>query len=290
MLIIERAPAKINLSQDLNYEIDKDQLTFDMVMTSLTLTDEVIIEEIPTPQLIVETTRSFLPEDWRNYAYQAAYQMMKKAEYKKGLRVTIQKNIPVSAGLGGGSSDAAAVLRGLNRLWQLNLSQEDLIALALSIDEDAPYCLLGGTCHIWGRGDQIKRLGNIPSYWVVLIKPPISVSTTKMLKVWKKMCPLSSFRTPEVVKAIQSENEEALFNQIGNDLEAVTFNQYPQLKILKQKMIKFGALGVTMTGSGATIIGFAKTQRKAQNLYNALKGFCREVYISQLSQEDRVLL
>ena len=126
MLIIERAPAKINLSQDLNYEIDKDQLTFDMVMTSLTLMDEVIIEEIPTPQLIMETTRSFLPKDWRNYAYQAAYQMMKKAEYKKGLRVTIQKNIPVSAGLGGGSSDAAAVLRGLNRLWQLNLSQEDL--------------------------------------------------------------------------------------------------------------------------------------------------------------------
>lgn len=281
----EIAPAKINLAQDILYLRDDKYHEVEMVMASIDLSDYLTFELVEEDVITVETTRAFLPEDGRNHAYQAAKLIKQIGNVKTGVHIFIEKHIPVSAGLGGGSTDAAAVLRALNRLWKLNLSVAELLQLANQIGSDVPYSLVGGTALVTGRGEIIEPLPAVPQCWVILAKPAISVSTRKMFSRLQVEQLKYEPNAPRVIQALENHDFTALMQATGNSLEQVTFRYYPLLNKLKNKMIQFGAEGVTMSGSGPTVIGFTQIQSRGQRICNSLRGFCDEVYMVRIINE-----
>lgn len=183
MEIIEKAPAKINLSLDTPFRNLDGSPEWRMVMTAVDLADYVKIESAGDILGIqVETDAGFLPQDQRNLAYQAAKKMQQLFAGHQGVRIKIKKNIPVAAGMGGGSADAAAVLRGLNKMWRLNLTRIEMAKIGLTIDSDVPFCVFSETALVTGRGEIITPLGELTPMWIVIAKPRASVSTPTILK------------------------------------------------------------------------------------------------------------
>lgn len=281
----EVAPAKINLAQDILFRRDDKYHEVAMVMASIDLSDYLTFKLIPEDKIIVETSRAFLPEDNRNHAYQAAQLMKRIGNIRSGVHISIDKRIPVAAGLGGGSTDAAAVFRKLNTLWGLNLSLAELQVLSSQVGSDVAYSIAGGTALAEGKGEKISLVPHAPKCWVILAKPAISVSTRKIFQQVDVDNLNYEPNTPKVLAALESGSYDELMAAIGNSLESVTFNQHPQLAKLKQQMINFGADGVTMSGSGPTIIGFTQVYSRGQRIYNALRGFCQEVYMVRMIPE-----
>jgi len=233
MEIIEKAPAKINLGLDVLEKRTDGYHELEMVMSSVDLADRLIMEEIAEDKIIIETNKAFLPIDKRNNVYQAASILKKRYGIKKGIRIRITKNIPVAAGLGGGSTDCAAALRGMVRLWDLDLSMAELIDIGMEVGTDVPYCLYGTTSHIAGKGELVTPLRPMPQCWVILVKPRLSVSTGKIFQEVE----LDQLHHPDIAAlsaAVLAEDYPAMIAAMGNSLEAI---------------------------------------------YNALKGFCDEVYL-----------
>ena len=277
MELIEKAPAKINLSLDALYRHADGEHEWQMVMTSVDLADYVSIK--PSHSIQVSTDSGFLPEDPRNLAYKAALALQRHANIRQGARIHIEKQIPVAAGLGGGSSDAAAVLRGLNSLWQLGYSRSQLARIGLQVDSDVPYCVYSETALVTGRGDVVTPLGSLPNFWVVLAKPRVSVSTPSILNAIDYQAGLLHPNTPEVVAGIQNHDFAQMISGMGNSLEAITASRYPEMTALKQRLKKYGAEIAQMSGSGPTVFGLCQKHSRAMRVYNSMKGFCREVYL-----------
>lgn len=280
MEIIEKAPAKINLGLDVLYRRELDGYhELEMVMSSVDLSDRLTIEELPENQIVVETNKAFLPIDKRNNVYQAAAMLKERYGIEQGVKISIEKKIPVAAGLGGGSTDCAAALRGMNRLWNLNLSIDQLIEIGVEIGTDVPYCLHGTTSFIGGKGEIVRPLKPMPQCWVVLVKPRLSVSTRK---IFQKVQDPNQLQHPDMERlsqAILDEDYEAMLQYMGNSLEDITIPKYPIVQQIKDRMIKYGADIALMSGSGPTVFALCRQHSRAQRIYNGLKGFCDEVYL-----------
>lgn len=278
MEIIEKAPAKINLGLDVLYKREDGYHELEMVMASVDLADRLTIEELPEDQIIIETNKAFLPVDKRNNVYQAAQLLKERYGVEKGVKIAIQKQIPVAAGLGGGSSDTAAALRGMNRLWNLGLSTDELIEIGVKIGTDVPYCLYGTTSFVGGKGEIVAPIKPMPPCWVVLVKPRISVSTRT---VFPKV-DVDKIHHPNIaaLKAAIAENDyEQMIANMGNSLEDITIERHPVIQQIKDRMVKYGADVASMSGSGPTCFALCQKHSRAQRVYNALKGFCDEVYL-----------
>ncbi|WP_409021933.1 4-(cytidine 5'-diphospho)-2-C-methyl-D-erythritol kinase [Dellaglioa sp. P0083] len=279
MEIREKAPAKINLSLDTPFNHQDGEQEWRMVMTSVDLADYLHIKSLDDrTDITVETDSGFLPCDHRNLAYKAAKILQDKFHIKKGAQIHIKKQIPVAAGLGGGSSDAAAVLRALNQLWKLNLSLAELAKIGLGIDSDVPYCVYSRTAHVTGRGEKIAVLKDLPPVWLVVAKPKISVSTPTIIKQID-YARLTHPNVNAIVNAIEDDDMDAIIDNLGNALEPITAERHPEITRLKEKMIKFGADAAEMSGSGPTVFAICRKKSRAQHVYNSLKGFCEEVYL-----------
>lgn len=279
MEILEKAPAKLNLSLDALFRHLDGDPEWRMVMTAIDLADYVHIETINgSNDVQVRTNTGFLPQDQRNLAFQAAKKLQKQFQINQGVTITIDKNIPVSAGMGGGSADAAAVLRGLNKLWGLNLSLSSLAQIGLEIDSDVPFCVYSCPALVEGKGEKITPLNDLTSLWFVVAKPKASVSTPTILKQidFNK---IQHLNVKNVVKAIQHQDWKLLTASMGNTLEPITVQKYPEITRIKEKMIKFGAEAAQMSGTGPTVFGISTKQSRAQHIYNSLCGFCKEVYL-----------
>ena len=278
---IERAPAKINLTLDVLFKRDDNYHELEMVMSSVDLSDHLTFTPLKEDIIQVFTNKAFLPVDRRNHVHQAAKLIKKEYGIHTGIRIEIEKKIPVAAGLGGGSTDAAATLRALNQIWNLNLQTEELIDLGMRVGTDVPYSIVGGTAFVSGRGENVRSIAPIPPCWIVLAKPKLSVSTKTVFRALEveqlKYQPSSRI----VEKAIESNNYEEMVKHLGNALEHITFQRHPQLPQLKERMLRYGMDGVTMSGSGPTIIGFSQNYSRAKRVYNSLRGFCEEVYITR---------
>lgn len=281
MALFEKAPAKINLSLDVFGRRPDGYHDVEMIMTTIDLYDRIELHSLPEDIINVALWSRYVPNDERNLAYKAAAALKRKYNISKGVYIKIEKNIPVSAGLGGGSTDAAAVLRGLNKLWTLNLSLDELAQIGAEIGTDIPFCIYGKTALATGRGEVIERLPSPPPCWVVLARPDIGVSTRTIFNHYNYQEHASSI-TKKVVTSLHEQNFLSLSQSIENVLEDVTFSLYPEVKDMKQKMAKYGATGVLMSGSGPTIYGLVKQQSKAQSIYNGMRGFCKEVYVVRL--------
>ena len=279
MKIIEKAPAKINLGLDTPRRYADKSPEWDMVMTSIDLADYVSVETTQeTHKIKVYTNSGFLPNDQRNLAYQAVHILRTRFHQTDGVIVQITKQIPVAAGLGGGSSDAAAVLRALNKIWNLGLTYKELAKLALTIDSDVPYCIYSQTAHVTGHGEIVTPIERFPHYPIVVAKPKISVSTPTILKQINYES-VQHIQIDQLVTAINSGDAENIFASMGNVLEPITAAKYPEIDHLKGKMMKIGSDAAQMTGTGPTMFAVCEKLSRAKRLTNSLKGFCSEVYL-----------
>lgn len=278
MVIYETAPAKLNLSLDVLGKRPDGFHEVEMVMTPIDLTDRIELRLLDHDDIKVSLDSRYVPEDERNLAYKAAKVLKDKYDVKKGVHITLEKEIPVSAGLGGGSSDAAAVLRGLNRLWSLYLSLDQLAEIGATIGSDVPFCVYNKTAFARGRGEKLSFLPSPPLSWVVLAKPNIGVSTKDVFQSIK----LDGVERPDtkgVIHALETGDFDLFCKSAGNSLEETTFSLYPEVRRIKEKMLSLGSPLAMMSGSGPTVYGMFKKERTAKRIYNSLSGFCDEVYI-----------
>ena len=280
-MIYETAPAKINLTLDTLYKREDGYHEVEMIMTTIDLNDRLTFECRDDGEIIIDVEHNFVPSDHRNLAYKAAKLMQDRYNIEKGVKISLEKSIPISAGLAGGSSDAAATFRGLNELWGINESLETLSELASEIGSDISFCIYGKTALCQGRGEKITHLPKPPSAWVVIAKPDIGVSTPEIygaLDLENK----DEIQTQACLKAIENNDYASMCQSLGNSLEKVTMQLYPEVEKLKNTMSNTGVDAALMSGSGPTIYGFVQKERQAKQVYNALMGCCNDVYIARL--------
>ncbi|TGA96521.1 4-(cytidine 5'-diphospho)-2-C-methyl-D-erythritol kinase [Sporolactobacillus shoreae] len=288
MKVLEKAPAKINLSLDVLGKRSDGYHEVRMVMTTIDLADRVECSELPDNQIILHSSAPYVPEDERNFAYQAAQLIKDKYAIQKGVEITIQKRIPVAAGLAGGSSDAAAAIRALDRLWHLGMTYEEMLETASMIGSDVAFCIKGGTALATGRGEKISMLPELPPCWVVLVKPDISVSTGEIYKAWDHIVATH----PDVdamIHAISDNDFSTICYLLGNTLETVTMEKVAEIARIKEHMRQIGAEGILMSGSGPTVFGLTQYESRMQRLLNGMKGYCSQVYAVRLCRPFTLL-
>ena len=279
--VLEKAPAKINLSLDVLYKRPDQYHEVEMVMTTVDLADRIELRTLDEDIIKIDSENRYIPNDERNLAYRAAKLLKETYHITQGVEIILEKNIPVAAGLAGGSSDAAATLRGLNRLWSLGLTKHQLAELGSKIGSDISFCVYNSTALAQGRGEIITELPAPPSCWVVLAKPSIGVSTKMIYKNLNLDRPIHP-NTSEMVNAIKNNDYIAMCNNVGNILESVTIPSYPQVNQIKSQMERSGADAALMSGSGPTVFSLVKQESRAHRIYNSLRGFCDEVYIVRM--------
>lgn len=287
-MLYVKAPAKINLTLDVLYKRPDNYHEVEMVMTTVDLADRISLESREDGTIEIISTDNFVPNDHRNFAYQAARLIKDTYGIGQGVSITIEKEIPIAAGLAGGSSDAAATLKGLNELWNLGLSIDELAELGAKIGSDVSFCVYGGTALATGRGEKIQELPAPPNCWVVLAKPKIGVSTAEVYG-GLKVEGLEHPNTKQMIRAIEMENYELLCSSLGNVLETVTFKLHPEVVMLKEQMKRFGADATLMSGSGPTVFGLVDSEARVSRIYNGLRGFCEEVYAVRILGERNTL-
>lgn len=278
MKIFEKAPAKINLSLDVLHKRPDGYHEVEMVMTMVDLADRIEMQEMARDTIIISSQAGYIPLDEKNLAFQAARLIKDRYDVKQGVYIHLDKRIPVAAGLAGGSSDAAATLRGLNRLWNLNIPNEELQVLGAELGSDVPFCVTGGTALATGRGEKLEPISAPPQCWVVLAKPPINVSTSEIYGKLNAQGIKHHPSTENVLSAIRDKQFDRLCGSLGNVLEEVTLDLYPEVRHLKECMQRLGADGVLMSGSGPTVFGLVSKEAKVPRIYNGLRGFCKDVY------------
>ncbi|WP_223069036.1 4-(cytidine 5'-diphospho)-2-C-methyl-D-erythritol kinase [Paenibacillus caui] len=282
MKIYEKAPAKINLMLDVLHKRPDGYHEVEMVMTMVDLADRLEMSALPRDTIIISSQAGYIPLDEKNLAFQAARLIKERYNVRSGVYIHLDKHIPVAAGLAGGSSDAAATLRGLNRLWNLGISDEELCRLGAELGSDVPFCVTGGTALATGRGEVLTPLNNPPQCWVVLAKLPINVSTAQVYGRFRADRVEKHPSARRMIEAISRESFSEVCLELGNVLEDVTFQLHPEVQQLKETMKRLGADGVLMSGSGPTVFGLVSKEAKVARVYNGLRGFCKEVYAVRL--------
>jgi 4-diphosphocytidyl-2-C-methyl-D-erythritol kinase len=282
MKVFEKAPAKINLLLDVLHKREDGYHEVEMIMTMVDLSDRIEMQELPRDTIIISSQAGYIPLDEKNLAFQAARLIKDRYDVKQGVYIHLDKKIPVAAGLAGGSSDAAATLRGLNRLWKLNIPSEEMQRLGAELGSDVPFCVTGGTAVARGRGERLEPIEAPPQCWVVLAKPPINVSTSEIYGKLRANQIAKHPSTSDVLEAIRLKRFDLLCERLGNVLEEVTLDLYPEVRHLKECMIRLGADGVLMSGSGPTVFGLVSKEAKLPRIYNGLRGFCKDVYAVRL--------
>ncbi|QPC47972.1 4-(cytidine 5'-diphospho)-2-C-methyl-D-erythritol kinase [Mangrovibacillus cuniculi] len=284
MKLMVKAPAKINLALDVLHKRPDGFHEVEMIMTTIDLADRIELTERKDGEIRILSQNRFVPDDQRNLAYQAAKLLKDEFNVRTGVAIGIDKVIPVAAGLAGGSSDAAATLRGLNELWNLGLSLDELAVLGARIGSDVSFCVYGGTALATGRGEIIQELPAPPNCWVILAKPTIGVSTADVYRNLR----LDGIKHPNIqamVNSIKEQSYENVCANMGNVLETVTLPMHPEVQQIKEQMIRFGADAVLMSGSGPTVFGLVQYESRLQRVYNGLRGFCDQVFAVRLVGE-----
>jgi 4-diphosphocytidyl-2-C-methyl-D-erythritol kinase len=261
------APAKLNICLKVVGKRGDGYHELVSVMVPIDLTDTLGIHITRGGEIQIQCTGLDVPAGEDNLAYRAARAFLKQAGINKGLLIELHKRIPVAAGLGGGSSDAAAVLLGLNSIWPGRLNPNELELLALGLGADVPFFLKAVPSLATGIGEILKPLEKWPDLWYTLIKPPIGVSTAW---VYGQLKYELTTRENDCIFGTLFEGADSVIHIMENDLESVTESQYPVIQSVKKILIGEGAEGALMTGSGPTVFGVFKTPESAKSAKNAL--------------------
>jgi 4-diphosphocytidyl-2-C-methyl-D-erythritol kinase len=280
-LITVLAPAKLNLTLDVLGKREDGYHEMRMVMQSVSLADELTLSVEPGEGIALSSNLGFLPLDERNLAAAAALRLREEtgAEWGK-LTIRLTKRIPVCAGLAGGSSDAAAVLRGLNQLCGLGLSLKELAEIGERVGSDVPYCVLGCTALAEGRGEQVTPLEPLPECWVVLAKPGFPVSTPELFAQWDRRRPRCHPDTGGVIRALEERDLAGVARRMFNVFEEVLpARKRGQVEELKGELLRLGAMGAGMSGTGPTVFGLFEKEEEGLEARKELGKLCREVYL-----------
>lgn len=279
-----RAMAKINLGLDVVRKREDGYHEVRMIMQTIRMFDRVTVYRIPEPEIRISSNLHFLPVNENNIAYKAARMMLESQPVRGGVSISLQKRIPVAAGMAGGSADAAAVLYAMNRIFYMGYTLEELMDFGLRLGADVPYCLMRGTALAEGIGEELTRLPACPLCYVVIAKPAISVSTRF---VYENLRLDETTRHPDIyglADAICRQDLYGMLPYMGNVLESVTIPAYPIIGEIKERFMENGALISLMSGSGPTVFALFDNYEMALRAKEALLewGQVPLVYVTDL--------
>lgn len=279
-----KALAKINLGLDVLGKRENGYHDVRMIMQSIYLYDEVKIERTETPGIDVQTNLFFLPAGEGNIAYKAAAMLIEEFGLTEGVKITLNKHIPVAAGMAGGSSNAAAVLFGMNLLFELKLTKEELMERGVKLGADVPYCIMRGTVLAEGIGEELTVLPSMPKCFVLIAKPPISVSTKVVYEALDAKEIVEHPDIDGIMEGLERGDLRRIADCMGNVLEDVTVPMHPVIDEIKKEMMAAGALNAMMSGSGPTVFGLFESKtaaRKAQERIRK-KALAKQVYVTNV--------
>lgn len=268
--VVVRAPAKLNLCLEVLGRRSDGYHELETVMQTISIYDELTFENAEGPTRLV-TESPDVPHGADNLVVRAAEALCEHAGRTRGALIRLQKGIPVGAGLGGGSSDCAAALVALNRLWALDLPREALHALASRLGSDIAFFLHGGTALCRGRGEKVSPLENVPPLTYVVVCPALSVSTKEVYENFGLSLTTDSFNTKLLLEDLSKCGSSGTFPNFFNRLEAVTVELHKPLKLLARQMTDSGLERVTMTGSGSAFFGVTRGRKEARESIEKLK-------------------
>lgn len=275
-----KAYAKINIALDVVGKRDDGYHLLRMIMQSIDLYDTIEINKVDSG-ISLKCNKHYVPTDERNLAYKAAKLFMETYSIEGGVEIELIKNIPVSAGLAGGSTNAAGVLKLMNKMFNINASEEELKSLGLKLGADVPYCITGGTALCEGIGEKITQLKEFKNKILVLIKPPFGVSTREVYKSFDLTKVVFHPRIESLIKAMEDDDIYFVANNMRNLLENVTLRRHRVLMNIKEEVKIDGSIGTMMSGSGPTVFAFFDDMLKAQMCYDNMKKKYKDVFITR---------
>ena len=266
-----KAYGKINLGLDVLGKRDDGYHDLDMIMQSVDLHDVITITKNDSGEITVKSSTSKIPNDKSNLAYRAAKLLMEEFNIEKGVEIEIEKNIPISGGMAGGSADCAAVLKGMNKLFKLKLTEQQLMARGVRLGADVPFCIMGKTARAEGIGEVLTPIPNKLKGYLVIAKPPISVSTGFAYGQIDKVKIKNRPDTEGIIEAIKENDLNSLAKTICNVFEEVTIPEHKEIEEIKTKLKDCGALNAMMSGSGPTVFGIFDDKNKAVEAIDRIK-------------------
>ena len=278
-----KARAKINLGLDVVRRREDGYHEVKMVMQMLRLYDQIDIEKTQESGILVRSNLSFLPTDERNIAYKAAKVMIDQFGLEQGVIIRIEKHIPVAAGMAGGSTDCAAVLYGMNKLFGLRLNQKKLRELGVKLGADVPYCLMRQTALSEGIGEILTPISPLQDCPILIAKPSVSVSTRHVYEHLKLDEQTMHPDIDGIVTALADGDLYGVTDRMANVLETVTVPEHPVIDEIKKQMMASGALNALMSGSGPTVFGIFDDEEKAKKACEDMKasGLARQIYLTR---------
>lgn len=277
--IIVKARAKINLSLDILGKREDGYHDVKMLMQTVELHDSVLISK-RDDGIKIKCNIPYVPTDIRNVVYKVAQFIIEEYKLKLGVYINLRKNIPVASGLGGGSADAAAVLEGLNILFELSLSKEQLMNIGRRFGADIPYCIIGGTVLAEGIGEKLTMLPSLPKTTILICKPNTHISTSYVYTNLDLSKVKQHPDTELLINAIKEGDVRTLASNMKNVLETVTVAERPIINDIKNVLIGNGAQGTMMSGSGTSVFGIFDNRYKALQVVSKLKRFSKEIFIT----------
>lgn len=286
--IAVKALAKINLGLDVLRRREDGYHEVKMVMQTIHLFDRLQIEKTENG-IRLETNLSFLPVDESNLAYRAAKMLKEEFNLKEGVRIVLNKRIPVAAGMAGGSTDAAGVLYGMNELFGLGLKRYELMERGVKLGADVPYCIMRGTALAEGIGEKLTALPPMVKCPVVIAKPQVSVSTKYVYENLKLNDTAVHPDIDRLIDDIRAKNLPDIAAHMGNILETVTAVRYPEIEAIKDKLRCEGALNAMMSGSGPTVFGLFDDIDRARRAASAVRasGLAKQVFVTDIYNNRR---
>ena len=276
-----QAFAKINLGLDVLGKREDGYHEVRMIMQTIRMYDQLDMRKSVEPGIHLTTNKKYIPVDENNLVWRAAKLMMDTCGIMEGVSIHLHKVIPVAAGMAGGSSDAAATLVGMNRLFHCGLSKEKLMELGVQIGADVPYCVLRGTALAEGIGEKLTVLPPMPDCWILIGKPGISVSTKYVYTTLDLNTDTVHPDIDGMKKALEDGNLYGITERMGNVLQDVTIPAYPEVERIKEQMKALGAVNAMMSGSGPTVFGIFDNEEKAQKACQKLResGSCQQSHL-----------
>lgn len=286
-----KALAKINIGLDVLRRREDGYHDVKMIMQTVGIYDQICLNREKTPGIRVKTNLFYLPDNENNLVYKAAKLLMDEFSIEDGVSIDLNKYIPVAAGMAGGSSDAASVLYGMNKMFSLGLSRDELMRRGVKIGADVPYCIMRGTALAEGIGEILTPLPPMPACFVLVAKPGISVST-KFVYENLHANDLRPEQHPDIdaaIAGIRAGDLRATARAMGNVLELVTVREYPVIEEIKNFMKKRGALNAMMSGSGPTVFGLFENKTTARNAFYQLRrtSLAKQVYLTEIYNNRR---
>lgn len=284
-----KALAKINLGLDVIRRREDGYHEVKMIMQTVHLFDRLDIKKTAKSGIVIKTNLSFLPVNENNLVYKAGKLLMDEFSLNEGVEVTLNKKIPVAAGMAGGSTDAATMLYGMNELFDLKLKRNELMERGVKLGADVPYCLMRGTALAEGIGEKLTALSPMVKCPVLIAKPQISVSTKFVYQNLKLDETTVHPDIDQLVCDIEHKDLHAIAGHMGNVLETVTIPNYPIIDEIKQQMIKSGAINAMMSGSGPTVFGLFEDEKTVNRACEDMlaSGLAKQVYVTSIYNNRR---